>query len=304
MGNKLVSVAIITYNHEHYIKECIESIVAQIVDFDYEIVIGQDCSTDATHAVCLHYAQLYPDLIRYNQRTRNLGMMGNWMATIKECTSKYIALCEGDDYWTDPYKLQKQVDFLEANEDYAICAHVVQEKNEFTNELRLFPDIKMPKPLQIEDYIFINHTGTCSLLYVSKYFREVPEWTKKVGFADLSVVLSILYTSQKKLWVLPNAMGVYRINEGGIHGSLKNTNMSLIKAYQMHITFITVVYQDLFHRKNYTKEVYLKLIDTYKKLSDYSSNSDRKLHYKFHFNYLRYRLWFKLYTIFKLKLPI
>lgn len=121
-----VSACIITYNHQDYIVDCLEGALFQKVDFDYEIVIGEDKSTDATLKICEEYASKYPDKIRIIKREANLGMIGNWVDTIKSCRGKYIAICEGDDYWTDPLKLQKQFDFLEQNQEYSGCFHKVK----------------------------------------------------------------------------------------------------------------------------------------------------------------------------------
>ena len=112
----LVSVCMITYNHENYIKETIEGVLMQKTNFPIELIIGEDCSTDNTRKIVLEYADKYPNIIRPLLPEKNLGMMNNFIETMQTATGKYIALCEGDDYWTDPYKLQKQVDFLEANE--------------------------------------------------------------------------------------------------------------------------------------------------------------------------------------------
>src|SRR5271157_2282730 len=112
---KLVSVFMITYNHEKFVGQAIESIVTQKVNFDFELIIGEDCSTDNTLDICNKYAKQYPDIIKLFPSEKNYGMMGNTVRVLYACTGKYIAMCEGDDYWCDPYKLQKQIDFLEAN---------------------------------------------------------------------------------------------------------------------------------------------------------------------------------------------
>lgn len=115
MGNNgiMVSVFVITYNHEAFIGAAIESALRQKATFEYEIVIGEDCSKDGTAAICEDYARRYPDKIRYFGRKTNYGMMANAIATFRDCRGKYIAFLEGDDYWNDPEKLQKQVDLLE-----------------------------------------------------------------------------------------------------------------------------------------------------------------------------------------------
>ena len=121
--NIIVSVDMITYNHELYIAQAIEGVLMQKTNFKFELVIGEDCSTDTTAAVVKVYAQKYPDIIKARYNEKNLGVQENGLKTIQECTGTYMAFCEGDDYWTDPYKLQKQVDFLEANPKYVACGH-------------------------------------------------------------------------------------------------------------------------------------------------------------------------------------
>ena len=120
-----VSVCMIAYQHAAYIRQAIESILSQEVDFPIELVIGDDCSPDGTAAICEEIAardarvQLLP-------RERNLGVMPNFSRTLQACRGEYIAVCEGDDYWTDPFKLSKQVRLLEAHTDYSGSTHQAQ----------------------------------------------------------------------------------------------------------------------------------------------------------------------------------
>ena len=125
---KKVSCHIITYNQKDYISKCIDGVLMQKINFSIEIVIGDDNSTDGTRELLIDYANKYSDLIKLNLREfRGTGLPGkqNFLTTLEMCTGEYIALCEGDDYWSDPLKLQKQVDFLEANPDYVLCFHQV-----------------------------------------------------------------------------------------------------------------------------------------------------------------------------------
>ena len=124
--NPLVSIACITYNHEPYIRQCLDGFVMQQTDFEFEIVIHDDASTDGTRDVILEYCSKYPHLFRTifqkkNRYKEGKGIFVRFVFPI--CLGKYIAMCEGDDYWTDPYKLQKQVDFLKDNQKYVICGH-------------------------------------------------------------------------------------------------------------------------------------------------------------------------------------
>lgn len=117
-----VSVCMIAYRHEAYIAQAIDSILAQQTDFAIELVIGDDCSPDGTAAVCEDVARRDPR-VRLLPRERNLGVMPNFARTLAACTGQYVAVCEGDDYWTDPHKLHRQVQFLDAHPDYAGAAH-------------------------------------------------------------------------------------------------------------------------------------------------------------------------------------
>src|SRR5690606_36284281 len=124
-----LSVLVTTYNHANYIAQCLDSILMQQTTFPFEIILGEDESTDGTREICKDYAQKHPDIIKLFLRSRKdvIYINGkptgrfNFLASLKACTGKYIALCEGDDFWTDPLKLQKQVDFLEANPEYEAC---------------------------------------------------------------------------------------------------------------------------------------------------------------------------------------
>jgi glycosyltransferase involved in cell wall biosynthesis len=121
MNNEvLASVGILTYNQEIYIKETIEYILNQTCNFNYEIVIGEDHSTDQTRAVIIECQRNHPGRIRLMPEAPNKGVLANFRDTLKSCTGKYIAFCSGDDYWHDPLKLQKEVDFLEQNPEYGL----------------------------------------------------------------------------------------------------------------------------------------------------------------------------------------
>ena len=123
MNDPLVSIVMIAYNVDNYIAEAIESVLSQQVSFPYELVVGEDCSTDKTLQIALKYQSEHPGVIRVLQREKNLGLTPNCVDTHNHCRGKYIALLDGDDYWTDKNKLQKQVDFMESHPEYAGCAH-------------------------------------------------------------------------------------------------------------------------------------------------------------------------------------
>lgn len=118
----LISICIITYNHELYIAQALDSVLMQICNYPIEIVVGEDCSTDKTREICEQYAEKHKNISVITSQ-KNVGMIQNFRRTSDACNGKYIAMLEGDDYWTDPYKLQKQVDFLESHPDFVLCFH-------------------------------------------------------------------------------------------------------------------------------------------------------------------------------------
>ena len=132
----MVSVIMLTYNHEKFIEQAIEGVLMQQTSFPVHLYIADDASTDKTSAICKAYTEKYPGRITHLLNKTNLGVRDNYNKAFKACKDKYIAHCEGDDYWADAYKLQKQVDFLEQNEQYAICwtkYNVIDEKSAASN---------------------------------------------------------------------------------------------------------------------------------------------------------------------------
>lgn len=121
--NIIVSIVCITYNHEPYLHDALEGFLMQKTTFPFEIILAEDCSTDGTRSICEVYAEKYPDTIRYIWSENNVGAVENEARALRSAKGKYIALCEGDDYWTDPLKLQKQVDFMEAHPEYSVTFH-------------------------------------------------------------------------------------------------------------------------------------------------------------------------------------
>lgn len=159
----LLSVCIITYNHEQYIGQSIESVLMQQCNFPIEIVIGEDCSTDNTGVICRDYAQKH-SFVNLSENAANIGMVNNFLQTAKACSGKYIAMLEGDDYWTDPHKLQKQVDFLEANPDFVLCYHDKTHQKEGVIVRESTYDFKADKYFAQEE-VFAAHILTVTVVF-------------------------------------------------------------------------------------------------------------------------------------------
>lgn len=235
-----------------------------------EIILHDDASTDQTVSIIEEYRRKYPDKIiplyqTENQYSKGIrGMMPRF--NFPRAHGKYLALCEGDDFWTDPHKLQTQVDFLEQHSEYALCAHRTEERNELTKQSVLIPSEKELGDKSLIEYIAANYTATSSLLLRKEDFGEMPSWFPKVPFGDWAIVLIILERTKKKLKILPNVMSVYRVNEGGIHGSLKKNNAALSKAWLKHLEFMNQMEQVMFNKPEYKKAILSKRIRVYETL--------------------------------------
>lgn len=116
-----LSVGIITYNQQDTIAQTLDSILCQKGNFDLEVVVGEDCSTDNTWAICKEYAERYSKQVVLLENTHNLGIMANFARVMKACTGEYVGICAGDDYWCDEYKLQKQITYLQVHPEYGVC---------------------------------------------------------------------------------------------------------------------------------------------------------------------------------------
>lgn len=272
LKSPMVSVCVQTYQHVDYIKQCLDGILMQQTNFSFEILLGDDASTDGTREICLSYAQEHPDKIRLflHHRDNNIAINGsptgrfNFMYNLFSSRGKYIALCEGDDYWTDPLKLQKQVDFLEANDAYGICFHNTKELNQFdVNRNRIIPNTLLDTTFSIYDYVLKNRTSTCSLIYKRSVFMDLPIWFIKLSFADLGLILLVLKNANRKAMVLHDVMSVYRVHENGIHGKFRKDKHSLTKAYFMHLKFINTISKYLLTEKIYHRVILEKKISTY-----------------------------------------
>jgi len=213
-----LSICMITYNHEKYIEEAINSVLMQDIDFSYELVISNDASTDNTHSIITNIIRQHPKagIIKYFNHPANIGMRANFEFALEKCAGKYVAICEGDDYWTDPYKLQKQVDFLEANELYALCFHQTITKYEDGAEL-LYNNFTGDSSFNFIDLVQRPFIST-----VSSVFRNpnpLPEW-----FADIASdwPLFLHVASHGKIYYMNESMAVYRRHSEGVWSSLSN----------------------------------------------------------------------------------
>ena len=216
-----VSACIIAYNHENYIADCLEGALAQTVDFSYEIVISEDCSTDNTRQIVKSYRDKYPDKIKLYLNEKNLGLTGNWVASLQRSTGEYVAICEGDDYWIDPNKLKKQVEFLENNPGFSLSMHNanVMQENKI---IRQYRPANNPGIMDLR-YLLEHGSGgpTCSLVIRNQAIKNPPGWFSRMKACDWTI--QVIAAQHGKMIYLPEVMGVYRKHKKGANYSAKKT---------------------------------------------------------------------------------
>jgi len=235
-----VSVLMITYNHEKFIAQAINSILMQQTDFDYEIIVGDDFSKDRTRAILDSYKKKHPSKIRLLFPDRNLGMHRNFIQTLNSCQGQYVAILEGDDYWTSPYKLQKQVDFLDKEPSYSTCFHKASVISQDTGEeiLVLPPKDYQKATLTIDDLLLINFMATASVMFRRGLFHGFPDWTYNLSMLDW--VLHILNSEHGNIGYIDESMSVYRIHSAGVWSSKSPVQQILTKLdfYNHLITYL------------------------------------------------------------------
>jgi glycosyltransferase involved in cell wall biosynthesis len=232
----LVSVCVTTYNHKNYIAECLDGILMQKTTFPFEIILGEDESTDGTREICQDYAEKHPDIIKLFLRSRedvikiNDKPTGrfNFIENLNAAKGKYIALCEGDDYWTDPLKLQKQVDFLEANKTAVVCYHnakIIDSTNDIISNSKLSDYYK--KDFEQEELISGTFVLTLTMCF-RNCIKKFPSEFYKVKNGD-TFLISMLgkHGSGKYLESIEDAC--YRVHSNGVWSSLDRLQQAQAK---------------------------------------------------------------------------
>lgn len=237
-GQPRVSVLVPTYQHKDYIATCLESILAQQTDFPVEILVGEDGSTDGTRDVCRDVASAHPGRISLFERDRKdvIHIMGrptgraNLIDLLRAARGEYIALCEGDDYWTDPLKLQKQVDFLDANEDHVVTYHDARVED---GNGKVLQASKIPAGMGRDhsaEELLLNKTFILTLSVVFRnhpsYRDEPPEEFRVIPNGD-NFITSRLGLLGKGKYMGDIAPAVYRQHGGGVWSPLGQSSRDL-----------------------------------------------------------------------------
>ncbi len=226
MDAPLVSVWMITYNHEKYIRQALETVFSQIVNFEFEIVIGEDCSTDNTRSIIAEFQLLYPAKLFPIYHNVNVGAFRNaFEYCLPKLRGKYVAILEGDDYWTDPYKLQKQVDFLEGNLEYRVAYHRVDVLGMENTPLTLANQaVHESYSFGFADSLQGKHGATLSMVFRADVIKQIPlDFISKLAVVG-DWPLECCCTLLGKGYFLNESMGVYRVHNQGMNNTLKKSD--------------------------------------------------------------------------------
>lgn len=234
----MVSIICNTYNHEKYIRDALNGFVMQETSFPYEVLIHDDASTDGTADIIREYEKKYPAIIKpiyeiENQYSKRLGIVGRLQR--QRATRKYVAMCEGDDYWTDPHKLQKQFDFMENNPEYTLCGCTTDWLNMLTGKIKNGMRTEFDRDVSLEE-IVLAHNGR-PFPYVSFFLRteiwkNVPRWGFPVGDIPLTYYAAMM----GKVRMLADCMCVYRWNVDGSWTVRKGGNENRARICEKMIT--------------------------------------------------------------------
>jgi glycosyltransferase involved in cell wall biosynthesis len=220
-----VTAVIMTYNHAEFIGQAVQSVLMQELGDRYEILIVDDCSTDATLEIARSYADRHPELIRVLASEQNMGRCATRARAIREARGTYVALLDGDDYWTSPHKLRKQSEFLDSHPECAICFHnATVVYHDGSGEPHAFhaerPTMRISSPVPraittLEDIAVANYILTMSVMFRNGLIAEFPDWYFDARMVFDDWVLYVLLAEHGHIGYLHEILSVYRVHRGG-----------------------------------------------------------------------------------------
>lgn len=255
----MVTIRCLAYNHEPYIRQCLDGFVMQKTNFRFEAIVHDDASTDGTAAIIKEYAEKYPDIIkpifeRENQYSKRDGSLTRIMDAYMH--GKYIAFCEGDDYWIDPLKLQKQVEFMEKNSNCSLCFHNAYYENSMLRKKTGIHKIYSRSQYAIKAHIFRDggFIPTLSIMYRSYIYKEMEKslFPKKCPVGDLRFQLYAAINGD--VYYINEIMGVYRLVPTSATHINSSSKIRYIKHHEKFIKWYESV-------NEFTNEKYSRLID-------------------------------------------
>lgn len=253
----MVSVIVPTYNHERYIRQALDSIFLQEIPWNIEVLIGDDCSTDNTIEIVREYAKKYPQIIRVFENAYNLGASKNCYNLLINAKGKYLATLEGDDYWSDPYKLKIQIDFLESHSEYIGCAHkfIVVDENSCPLTNQCISWVKEKKIFTLSDYDGLAMPGQPSTFVRRNIFLDSNvdySICYKINRMILDRTLMLFFLAQGNFYHIDRVMGCYRkvIRKGNCNITSMEyvTKHSALDDYQMTLALEQIA-EEMFNQK-------------------------------------------------------
>lgn len=215
-----MSVIVVTYNHARFVRQALDSALAQRLVQPFEILVSEDCSTDGTREIVQEYGERHPGLVRLLLSERNLHSNEVVARGFRAARGRYVALLDGDDYWTSDDKLQAQVDLLDARPELTICFHnveVVDEHSHSNGRLWNAPD--RPVTSDLHDLLRGNFIATSSVVYRRAAVGEIPAWYDDF-FPVTDWPLHVLYACKGRIGYLDRTLGAYRLHPGGLYSTL------------------------------------------------------------------------------------
>ena len=227
----MLNVLVFSYNHEKYLNTCLESVSNQIFDNTFHCLIADDCSNDSSPQIIEHFIKRFPDLFSYIKRQENLGKFTggngryNGLHAYSLVKSKYVAICDGDDYWTDPYKLQKQVDYLEANPCVSCCATRFNEIDNDAVKKTLFPNHKNIIRHDLVSVVSSNWlpVQTLTMIFRSDILQPKLHLLRNQKIYAGDYAMTVLLALKGDIHVLPDNTGNKRVDSGGVWESLHDS---------------------------------------------------------------------------------
>lgn len=219
----IVSICCLAYNHEKYIKDALDSFLMQKTDFPFEVLIHDDASTDSTGEIIREYEKKYPHIIKPIYQTENQYSKGikniSGLFNFPRAQGRYIAMCEGDDYFTDPYKLKKQVEYLDAHPDCSLCFHsarMVTVDGSYTDgAMRPYKGDRKVEPEEIVDKT--SGYAMNSMMFPVSVVENIPDYYWNCPIGDIP--MQLMMASKGYAWYMDSPMSVYRV---GVAGSWTN----------------------------------------------------------------------------------
>ena len=230
MEKPKVSVCILTYNQEAYIAQAVESALGQRTNFRVELIIGEDCSTDRTRQIVVDLAARHPEKIRLRLAQQNQGANRNFVDLFAQCRGDYVIILDGDDYWTNPDKLQMQADALDVHPRWAMCFHPATNVYDDGRPSHLFPEERTKSEYTIYDLLVKDFMATSAVMFRNRLFEKLPDWFGDVVVGDWT--LHLLNAVHGNIGFLPEPMSVYRIHDGGMF-SKKSLEFKLVTIFKM-----------------------------------------------------------------------